>query len=56
MLINYLIMNLYGLYENYDAIQKAGYVVVFEAEKSVLKRDTFSSNQNEIKTDNLVNS
>jgi hypothetical protein len=31
-------MNLYGLQENYDAIQQAGYVVVFEAEKSVLKR------------------
>lgn len=31
-------LNLYGLYENYDAIQKARYVVVAESEKSVLKR------------------
>lgn len=33
-------LNIYGLYENYDSIQKAGYVTVFEAEKSVLKRDS----------------
>lgn len=33
-------LNLYGLYENYDSIQKAGYVVVYESEKSVLKRDS----------------
>lgn len=33
-------LNLYGLYENYDAIQNAGYVVVYESEKSVLKRDS----------------
>lgn len=33
-------LNLYGLYENYDSIQKAGYVVVAESEKSVLKRDS----------------
>lgn len=33
-------LNLYGLYENYDAIQKAGYVVVAESEKSCLKRDS----------------
>ena len=32
-------LNIYGLYENYDAIQKAGYVTVYESEKSVLKRD-----------------
>jgi len=32
--------NLFGLYENYDTIQKAKYVVVYEAEKSVLKRDS----------------
>jgi DNA primase len=32
--------NLYGLYENYDSIKKAGYVVVAESEKSVLKRDS----------------
>lgn len=32
--------NLYGLYENYNAIQKAGYVVVYESERSVLKRDS----------------
>lgn len=33
-------LNLFGLYENYDSIQKAGYVVVAESEKSVLKRDS----------------
>ena len=33
-------INLYGLYENMSDIQKAGYVVVYEAEKSVLKRDS----------------
>ena len=33
-------LNLYGLYENYDSIQRAGYVVVAESEKSVLKRDS----------------
>lgn len=32
--------NIFGLYENREAIQKAGYVVVYEAEKSVFKRDT----------------
>lgn len=31
-------MNLYGLQENYEYIQQAGYVNVFEAEKSTLKR------------------
>jgi DNA primase len=31
-------MNLYGLQENYRTIQEAGYTVVYEAEKSVLKR------------------
>lgn len=33
-------LNIYGLYENYISIQKAGYVVVAESEKSVLKRDS----------------
>lgn len=33
-------LNIYGLYENYTAIQQAGYVVVYESEKSVLKRDS----------------
>ena len=33
-------LNLYGLYENYESIQKAGYVVVTESEKSCLKRDS----------------
>lgn len=33
-------LNIYGLWENYEAIQKAGYVVVAESEKSVLKRDS----------------
>lgn len=36
------LLNLYGLYENYESIQKAGYVVVYEAEKSVLKRDSLN--------------
>lgn len=31
-------LNVYGLYENYQTIQQEKYVVVFEAEKSVLKR------------------
>ena len=31
-------MNIYGLQENYQAIQEEGYCVLFEAEKSVLKR------------------
>ena len=35
-------LNIYGLYENYDAIQKAGYVCVYEAERSVLKRDSLN--------------
>ena len=35
-------LNLYGLYENYNSIQNAGYVVVYEAEKSVLKRDSLN--------------
>ena len=33
-------LNLYGLYENRESIQNAGYVVVYESEKSVLKRDS----------------
>ena len=35
-------MNLYGLWENKKTIQEKGYVVVFEAEKSVLKRDSLN--------------
>lgn len=31
-------INLFGLWENYDSIQKAGYCIVYESEKSVLKR------------------
>lgn len=31
-------INLYGLNENYKSIQEAGYVVLYEAEKSTLKR------------------
>ena len=34
-------LNLYGLYQNRAEIIKAGYVVVFEAEKSVLKRYSY---------------
>lgn len=33
-------LNLYGLAENYNDIQNAGYVVVAESEKSCLKRDS----------------
>ena len=33
-------LNIYGLFENYDDIQKARYVTIYEAEKSVLKRDS----------------
>lgn len=33
-------INLYGLWQNYSDIKKADYVTVFEAEKSVLKRDS----------------
>lgn len=36
------LLNLYGLYENYKSILNAGYVVVYEAEKSVLKRDSLN--------------
>lgn len=32
-------LNVYGLYQNRTSILQAGYVVVYEAEKSVLKRD-----------------
>ena len=35
-------LNLFGLYENYDSIQKAKQVTVVEAEKSVLKRDSLN--------------
>lgn len=35
-------INLFGLWENKEAIQKAGYVVVYESEKSVLKRDSLN--------------
>ncbi|CAG7840053.1 DNA primase [Clostridium haemolyticum] len=34
-------MNLYGLQENYKYIQKANKIIVFEAEKSVLKAHSF---------------
>lgn len=33
-------LNLFGLYENYKSIKEAGYCIVYEAEKSVLKRDS----------------
>ena len=35
-------MNLFGLWENKETIQEKGYVVVYEAEKSVLKRDSLN--------------
>ena len=31
-------LNVYGLFENYQYIQEAGYCIVYESEKSVLKR------------------
>lgn len=33
-------MNIFGLWENKEEIQNKGYVVVYESEKSVLKRDS----------------
>lgn len=38
--------NVYGLYENYDSIKEAGYVVVFESEKSVLKMYSKDGHEN----------
>lgn len=35
-------INLYGLWENYQSIQEAGYAVVYEGERSVLKRDSLN--------------
>lgn len=35
-------INLYGLWENYKDIEKSGYITIFEAEKSVLKRDSLN--------------
>lgn len=35
-------LNVYGLYENYDSIQKAGYVIIAESEKSCHKRDSLN--------------
>lgn len=35
-------LNLFGLYENRESILKAGYVVVYESEKSVMKRDSLN--------------
>lgn len=37
-----LSLNLYGLYENKDNIKQTGYVVIFEAEKSVLQSESFA--------------
>lgn len=37
-----LSLNLYGLYENKENIRRAGYVIVYEAEKSVLQSESFS--------------
>lgn len=35
-------MNIYGLWENKECIQEKGYVAIYEAEKSVLKRDSLN--------------
>ena len=37
-------LNLFGLWENKEAIQKARYVTIVESEKSVLKRDSLCDN------------
>lgn len=37
-------LNLYGLYQNYNDIQEAGYVVVAESEKSCLRRGSLCDN------------
>ena len=34
--------NIYGFWENQNEIEKAGYCVIYEAEKSVLKRDSLN--------------
>ena len=34
--------NIYGYWENQESINKAGYCVIYEAEKSVLKRDSLN--------------
>lgn len=34
--------NVYGFWENQESIEKAGYCVLYEAEKSVLKRDSLN--------------
>lgn len=39
--------NLYGLYENYDDIKRAGYVIVMEGEKSVLKNHSRDGSESE---------
>ena len=39
--------NLYGLFENYDSIQEAGYVILLEGEKSVLKMYSKDGHENE---------
>jgi hypothetical protein len=35
-------LNLFGLWENRETIQKSGYVIVYESEKSVLKRHSLN--------------
>lgn len=35
-------MNLFGLWENKDSIREKGYAVIYESEKSVLKRDSLN--------------
>ena len=37
-------LNLYGLWQNYQSIQEKGYVIVLEAEKSVMQLDTYGIN------------
>lgn len=35
-------MNLFGLWENKESIQEKGFVIIYESEKSVLKRDSLN--------------
>ena len=51
--------NIYGLWENYNSIQNAGYCVVFEGQKSVLKMDSIGfkkdiNNQYEMSGDQYI--
>lgn len=40
-------LNLYGLWENYNSIQEAGYVIIYESERSVLKLHSRDGHESE---------